>query len=152
MQYRIDEKGEFNVVGFLVETDFERAREDVSEVWKKFLSRYREIKNYVGGMKNYGVAVELDKIGRGFRYVACCEVSEFENVPIDMVMQIVSASKYAVFTHKGKLDKLRNTYEKIMSFMRKKGMKRKNYWFEFYDQRYRGDKPESEFEIWVAIE
>jgi predicted transcriptional regulator YdeE len=31
-------------------------------------------------------------------------------------------------------------------------MKQKPWWVEFYDDRWKGDKPESEFEIWIAIE
>jgi AraC family transcriptional regulator len=102
-------------------------------------------------MKNYGVCFENE--GKdSFRYIACTEVEDFENIPENMVMADVEGSKYAVFMHKGKMDGLGQTYWKIMEFLKEKGMKQKPWWVEFYDKRWKGDIPESEFEIWVAIE
>jgi len=152
MDYRTENKDSFKVVGLSVSTTVQGAGNDVPPVWGDFLKRYKEIKNYIGGMKNYGVCFETDKKACKFRYIACAEVSEFENIPESMIMAEVDSSKYAVFTHKGKLEGLNETYGEITQFMLKSGLKQKNFWFEFYDQKYRGDKPESEFEIWVAIE
>ncbi|MFH1290863.1 MAG: GyrI-like domain-containing protein [Nanoarchaeota archaeon] len=152
MDHRIEDKGKFKVVGLSIDTSVQNVQKDVPPVWEEFLERYKEIKHYIGGMKNYGVCFEKKKEDCDFQYIACCEVGDFENVPEKMVMAEVDASKYAVFTHKGKIEELSKTYGNIMAFMPSSGMKQKNFWFEFYDQKWNGGKTESEFEIWVAIE
>ncbi|MFH1802921.1 MAG: GyrI-like domain-containing protein [archaeon] len=152
MEYRLDKKEEFKVVGISASTSVKKSREEIPLIWREFLSRCKEIKKCVGDMKNYGIAIETDKTLGKFKYVACCEVNEFEDVPGGMIMEIVSESKYVVFKHLGKLEGLGKTYEDVMNFVKNEKMKKKGYWFEFYDHRYLGDKPESEFEIWIAIE
>ena len=152
MEYKILEKPGFRVVGVSVNTTVQNAPKDCPVIWEEFMKRYKEIKNYVGGMKNYGVCFEKSKEKCEFQYIACCEVSEFENIPENMVMAEVEKSKYAVFTHKGKLEKLGETYGGIMEIFKEKGLKQKPFWFEFYDHRWKGDKPDSLMEIWCAIE
>jgi AraC family transcriptional regulator len=151
MEYLVEEKPGFKVVGLSVDTSMEKVRNEVPPLWEEFMKRFKEISNAKGGMKNYGVCFETEK-NDGFRYVACSEVSDFENIPEEMVMADVEASKYAVFTHKGRIESLGKTYSDILAFVKEKDMKQKPWWVEFYDDRWKGDKPESEFEIWIAIE
>jgi len=39
-----------------------------------------------------------------------------------------------------------------MQEIQKTGRKQKDFWIEFYDSRWKGDKEESEMELWIAVE
>lgn len=153
MEYKEEKKPEMKFVGIGIDTSMQNATKDCPEVWQKFLKRYREIKNYVGGMKNYGVSINLNKKDCTFRYVASAEISDFEDIPEGMEKVEVSAQTYFVFIHRGRLDKIGQTYHRIMEEMPKNQKEQKEgFWIEFYDHRWKGDKDESEFEIWIPVE
>lgn len=140
-------------VGIGVDTSVQKASQDCPKVWQTFMERYKEIKNYVGGMKNYGVAINPNEKECTFRYVASAEVSEFEDIPEGMEKVEIPEENYFVFLHKGKLDKLGQTYGAIMEEMEKEPKKKQKeeFWVEFYDHRWKKDKDESEFEIWIPV-
>jgi len=138
-------------VGVGVDTSVQKAAIDCHAVWMEFTKRYKEIKHYTGGMKNYGVCFEKSKKDCAFRYAACAQVKEFEDIPKGMEEHDVPPSEYLMFIHKGKMEKLGETYWKIMEEMKKLDVKQGKHWIEFYDHRWRGDKDESLMEIWVPI-
>lgn len=152
MEYEEIKKPAMKFVGIGVDTSVQKAPEDCPKVWAEFMKRYKEIKNYVGGMKNYGVAVNPNQEECTFRYVAAAEVSEFEDIPEGMEKVDVPEETYLVFIHRGKMDKLGETYMKIMQEIPKTRMKQKEeFWIEYYDHRWRGDKDESIMEIWIPV-
>ena len=152
LEYTEAKKPAMKFVGIGIDTSVQNASKDCPTVWSDFMDRHDEIKNYVGGMKNYGVSINPDEKECTFRYIACAEVSEFEDIPEGMEKVEIPAESYLVFLHKGKLEKLGETYGKMMEEMPKTGKKQKDFWFEFYDHRWKGDKDESEFEIWIPID
>lgn len=153
MEYTETKKPAMKFVGIGADTSVQNAPKDCPVVWQEFMKRYKEIKNYIGGMKNYGVAINPNEKECTFRYVAAAQVSEFEDIPKDMEKVETPAETCFVFIHKGKLDKLGETYWKIMKEIPKTKLKQKEeFWIEFYDHRWKGDKDDSEMEIWIPVE
>jgi len=48
-----------------------------------------------------------------FSYIAGVEVGRLNNIPQGMFLKNIPPAKYAVFTHKGPLSRLKNTYNYI---------------------------------------
>lgn len=93
---------------------------EIPKLWgEQFLPRMGELKNVVGEQVCYGLCECMCKgeckCGQGsdFLYIAAREVSHFDEVPEEMVTKTVPAAKYAVFTHKGPVSTLQDTFQKI---------------------------------------
>jgi AraC family transcriptional regulator len=152
MQYKQETKNEMIFVGIGVDTSVQNAPKDCPEVWNKFMQRYKEIENYIGGMKNYGISLTHSNKDCTFRYIACAEVSEIGNIPEGMEKVESPKSDYLIFEHNGKLDTIGDTYGKIMEFLPTIDIEQDDqFWVEFYDYRWKGDKEESVMEIWVPL-
>ena len=152
MEYKEEIKGKMMFVGVGVDTSVSNAPRDCPDIWKEFMSNYKQIEHYIGGMKNYGVTTTKNVNMCTFRYTASAEVSEKGIVPEGMEFIEIPKSNYLIFEHKGKLDKLGQTYGQIMEFLPTTGKKQNpELWIEFYDHRYHGDKEESVFEIWIPL-
>jgi predicted transcriptional regulator YdeE len=143
------EKDEFKVVGLDCRTSVQECGKVLPALWQDFMKRADEVKNKKDDKVHYGMC--FAKKDCNFRYIACSEVSEFEKIPKGMKKEIIPAQKYAVFTHKGKIDKLGETYSKIMEEVKESGLKQDKIWFELYDNRYIPDSDKSEFDIWVSV-
>ena len=152
MEYKEEKKDKMMFVGVGVDTAVSNAPKDCPVVWKEFMTNCKKIEQCIGGMKNYGVSITKDANMCTFRYIAAAEVSELGKIPEGMEFIEIPESNYLIFEHKGKLDKLGQTYGQIMEFVPTTGKKQNpELWVEFYDHRYHGDKDESVFEIWVPL-
>jgi AraC family transcriptional regulator len=124
-------------------------------MWNKFLTRQEEIKHITGDC-NYGACFgEPEGVAEGeFEYVACWEVTDTNNIPEGMVVRQVPAYRYAVFTHKGKLDTLADTYNYIYeTWLPQSGeeVHPDKFDMEPYDDRFIQNSDDSEFDILVAL-
>jgi AraC family transcriptional regulator len=151
MDYIIEEKPSFKIVGLALETSLPKIGE-TSEVWQNFTERMSEISQELEEKQKYGLCFESGRGADKIRYIACTEVAEFENVPGGMVMAEVEESKYAVFTHKGKRSDLAAAYGKIRDTIKAKKMKSKGFWVECYDENWDESKGEGTIEIWISVE
>jgi AraC family transcriptional regulator len=150
----IKEKEEFKVVGLQITTTVQEciSNNPHPKLWKDFLEKAEKIRNRVGN-KSYGVSKEISKKECKFTSLACFEVDDLNNIPEGLTGMTVPKSKYAVFTHKGKLEDLTETYRKLYEEdMPKSGLKQKEIWMEVYDERYIHGSEDSIMEIWVAVE
>ncbi|ANE46181.1 hypothetical protein SY83_07750 [Paenibacillus swuensis] len=113
MEYMEIVKPAFRVVG--LEWKGPKSDESIPQTWQTFNERAHEIPNIVESEIAYGVCISIpgDDCG-GFRYIAAYEVSEGE-VPAGMTAFEVPTQKYAVFTHVGSVDRLKETYDAIYS-------------------------------------
>ncbi|MFC1691585.1 GyrI-like domain-containing protein [Nanoarchaeota archaeon] len=156
MEPKIIEKPEFKIVGLEITTTVQECMGDkqrITQLWKNFMSRLGEIKNQVNGKVHYGYSITISKKECSFRHIACVEVSEFEDVPEDMVKETVPASKYAVWTHKGDIKRIGETYGRLYEKdMPESGLMQKEFWFELYDDRFNENTEDSECDIYVAVE
>lgn len=145
MEYTISKKPEMKFIGIGIETSVQNASKECPVLWKNFMERLDEIKS-VDKMKSYGICVNPNNDTCKFRYVACSEVEDFSKIPENMEQIELPEKEFMIFIHKGKLEKLGNTYAEIMKLIPEPNYE---YWIEFYDERWKGDKEESEFEIWI---
>ena len=83
----------------------------IPELWEKFIP---EIGN-IPGQKDevtYGICCNPDGKG-GFEYIAGVEISKLDDLPERYRWVEVQPQQYAVFEHKGSLDRLPQTFQYI---------------------------------------
>lgn len=128
---------------------------EISDMWGEFMSRTEEVENLVERCTYGACFSNPEGAAEGeFEYVACYSVQPDTKVPEGMVMRQIPAHKYAVFTHKGKLENLGETYSYIYeTWLPQSGMELHEDMFdmELYDQRFEPGSDESEFDILVAV-
>ncbi|HOT76529.1 MAG TPA: AraC family transcriptional regulator [Candidatus Wallbacteria bacterium] len=158
MEPKIVVKKEFKVVGMRGQTCLKN--NVIPKMWENFFPRMGEIINRINKDTAYGIC-ECSDIGETqfndetlFNELVCVEVDRFDAIPKAMVCKTIPEQKYAVFTHRGPLYNLRQTYDYIY----KTWIPTSGYQmafkddFELYDGRFKGiDDPGSEFDIYVPI-
>ena len=152
MNYKVIERDEIKLVGMMERIVM--PNNTIGQLWGKFNSRFGEIKNIVNNMACYGVADNMAE-PNNFDETVATEVSDFEDIPEGMITKVIPARKYLVFTHKGLLadGSLMKTYEKIYSeILPTLEFKVDNdFNFELYDERFKHDSEDSEFDIYIPI-
>ncbi|WP_372371147.1 GyrI-like domain-containing protein [Candidatus Uabimicrobium sp. HlEnr_7] len=88
--------------------------QELPKLWETFIAQRNSITN----LKNnicYSLCFHIEDncTANSFLYMPCAEVNNIDNIPISMVAKTVPENEYAVFTHKGSLDKIKDTYEYI---------------------------------------
>lgn len=160
MEPKIVEKKAFKVVGMKRTTS--RKNNTVPQLWQEFLPRVQEIRNAISNQTLYGICLmnesvlEPEKVTEEteFEELVCMEVSDFGTIPQGMVTHELPTQKYAVFTHKGSLENLFDTYDYIYGTWVNKTEHELTlfYDFELYDQRFDMQNPaQSELDIYVPI-
>lgn len=90
------------------------------------------------------------------RYWGTREVSSQAPVPEGFSRVDIPAGKYAVFTHLGPISRIKDTIEYIYRqwLPKQTTMKRgdTDVEFEKYDQRFKMEEPDSQFEYWIPIQ
>lgn len=151
---RFENRSQFYVMGVSL-----RDNSDPTEKMRLWLDLYRVqsgIPNVVPGAE-FGVtyyAPDYDLTTRkGIVYLIGNEVSAPEYVPIGLTLRAVPQARYAVFEHRGTMDKLSDTYNYIFSEWLPKHKVRAlgQDIFERYDSRFSFDSEESVLEIWVPV-
>lgn len=155
----IREIGPVMLIGFRGKSSLKNNK--LFSMWNSFNSRVAEIQNLVGVQRGYGVCEVdpefdlnlFDESTESSHFIGA-EVSSLAEVPEGMQTKTLNGGKYAVFTHKGKLDTLAMTYDYIWgTWVLCSGYEidlRDD--FEFYDERYLGpDQETSEFDIYIPV-
>jgi AraC family transcriptional regulator len=162
MEPEIVELGEMTVVG--IQSLISSKHNLIPKLWEKFMSRDKEVKHMSNKNAAFGVSFDMQEIpSEGedakkeyqFFYLVGLAVDGTNNIPEGMTYKKVLAHKYAKFTHKGLLSKLTETYNDIFS----KWLPASEYTYdpvtgcdlEWYDNRFKMDSEESEFDIYVPI-
>ncbi|MEN6370874.1 MAG: GyrI-like domain-containing protein [Armatimonadota bacterium] len=132
---------------------------EIPRLWdEQFLPRMNELENVVNGDVCYGLCECMCKgeckCGQGadFYYIAAMEVSNFDEIPAGMATKTVPAAKYAVFTHKGPVSKLHETFQKIYTeWIPASGVEiAGNYNFEYYGECF-DNSENSLMDIYVPV-
>jgi AraC family transcriptional regulator len=154
MEHKIQEKGEFKVVGIELISNVQECIKNnpYPALWQRFMPKASEIKNRVNEKEFFGPCFTISQDECSFRSLAAVEVSECEDVPEGMKCEKIPANKYAVFEYKGVLKDLNSFYAEISEYMKEKGLKENGFWFEFYDERFIPDSEDSIMEVWCGIE
>lgn len=133
----------------------------LQESWVIFCSRIEEMGKSYLDTSRYGICeVALDFYKEQFdensksSYFIGVEASSFDEIPEGMTTKILKGGKYAVFTHRGKVDTLRMTYDYIWgTWLICSGIELdQRDDFELYNERFLGiDKEDSVIEIYIPI-
>ncbi len=155
MEPRIVEKPEILLVGVPFFGD--PAGGEFAQTWERFLEHEKAIPNRVNSHEFYGLefyTADMEKSHRWF-YLAGVEVSNLDEIPLALVAKRLPASQYAVFTVKGGLAKLGETFRYAYGawLPASNYVAAHPYDFEFYeDERFKGGEGEdSELEIYIPI-
>ncbi|MBD3231637.1 AraC family transcriptional regulator [Candidatus Dependentiae bacterium] len=130
MLFKIATKNEIKVMGVELKTTNQnnQAAIQIPQFWQKFYTQ--NIKDQIPNkIEDEILGLYIDYEGdftKPYSFVICCKVSCLENIPNGMVGKIIPASKYAVFSTKGKYpESLLKTWQ--------------NIWTSNLDRTYTGD-------------
>jgi AraC family transcriptional regulator len=123
---------------------------DIPMLWDRFNPLMDSIPNRVGAHA-YGLCVPVKT--PEFEYYAAVQVDSFDGLPADMLGVEVEAQDYAVFTHKGSLDNLRDTMAYIWGtwLPESKFTSPSNPDFELYGERFNPTIESSELDIYIPV-
>lgn len=152
MEPRIVEKGPFTLVGMIYFGDNQKG--EIPQLWNEFVPRMGAIEHPVAGA-TYGFCFTDDRANPNFWYIAGMPVERLTEIPAEMVAKTVPGATYAVFTHKGPLAGLGETYAHIYkTWLPTSGFElAANFDFERYDHdRFNPrDEARSELDIYIPI-
>ena len=126
------------------------------ELWKSFMPRRDEVKNILNidliSLQVYNEPLKFGDFNQEFEKWACKEVSNFANIPDEMLPFTLKEGLYAVFDYKGL-----NTNPAIFIYIFGTWLPNSNYLlddrphFEVLGDKYKNGDPNSEEEIWIPI-
>lgn len=156
---KIVDMSEIKVAGIRGETTLSDIK--LRELWKNANNMYHNIPHLVKGGRGFGICEACNENTLYtmndwvlFTEVAGFEVDSFEGLPSKFVKKILPAGKYAVFTHRGSLSMLPQTFEYIWGtwFLTTKEELDLREDFELYDDRFLGyDHPNSEVDLYIPV-
>ncbi len=131
------------------------------ELWERANAAFPQIPNLVPGGRGFGIceACQSNTLYTMnddvlFTEVAGAEVSSFDGLPEAFAKKIIPGGRYAVFTHRGTLSRLPQTFDYIWGtwFLTTKEEMDDREDFEMYDSRFLGyDHPDSEIDLYVPV-
>lgn len=150
MSFRTVTKGEFVIVG-LEHTGPYSTMEELPKLWERFMSRIAELQDRVNDKAELGVCYDEPQ---QFTYIVGAEVTDAANIPEGMISRRIPEHRYLVFTHRGDLSSLGETYKKIYDeWLPQSGYQRdaEAPFFEWYDERFHPDSKESELDLYIPV-
>mgnify|MGYP005650611267 CR=1 FL=1 len=125
----------------------------IQELWDTFMSRFTEVTNTANQEVAFGICCYPDAGVKTFDYIAGVLVTDDKNIPEGMVYYEIPERKYAVFTHKGSVANLPDTYKNIYDkWLTENGLEEALYEeIEWYDKRFKFGEPDSEMDIFVPV-
>lgn len=115
----INEMGELKLVGFRVLCAGDKYATEISKATQRLVARMSEIKNKQTPLQPVGAFVVENDNDNEDGYWICFEVKEYEDIPNDMVALTIPAQRYAVIRHIGANDEIRDSYNKLHSWIEK---------------------------------
>ena len=117
------------------------------DVWSILFSKIEEIPYRKHPIETLGI-IKRNEQG----YLAGAEVAQVIEIPEGMCLYEVPAGNYIGMTHRGPLNKINETFEKLIDWLFSNNYEQHDIvCFEVYDDRFKGDDIESEFELYVQI-
>lgn len=125
----------------------------IPRLWEDFGARLDEIPNRANDL-HFG-AISCDEGTEGHcHYLACVEVTSVDDVPTGMISRELAGGRFAVFTHKGPMDRFDRTVGYVYgSWLPRSGEKLRDApEIEIYGDKFNPVSPESEMEYAVPIQ
>lgn len=130
-------------------------------LWQSFRKQQAEIPNQLENARGFGICEachdnSLYNMNNDilFTEVVAVEVDSFEGLPKHFISKEIPGGRYAVFTHRGTLRKLPQTFGYIWGtwFLAAKEEMDWREDFEVYDERFLGyDHPDSEIDLYIPV-
>jgi AraC family transcriptional regulator len=145
------EKGKLMLIAGLSERYSYETCASIPSQWQRFVPHLGNIPGQVGNV-TYGVRSNSDDAGN-FDYLTGVEVESFDGLPKELTRLRIPARRYAVFTHKDHISKVRSTHYTIWSqWLPNSGHEAADAPdFERYDERFNPRTGSGGMEIWVPI-
>ena len=130
---------------------------EIGKLWDRFLPQMDKIKKsdrkYALGVCMPNHSEIVTKSSDQFVYIAGLPVDVEHTVPKNMVSCRLSAGKYAVFTHKGPISEIGHTLNYIWgTWLPKSSYEHRDAPdFELYDDRFKPDSADSEFDFYIPL-
>lgn len=152
MEPKILELDGFKFVGLRYFGD--NKNQEIKGLWGEFNKNCDKFKHVKTNSPAIGLCIMIPGEMEKFEYSAGFMVDSTADMDPMFVSRDVPPSKYAVFTHKGLLTNLMETYQYIFGVWAKKTDYKINELlnFEWYDDRFKDNDPSSEFDIYIPIE
>ncbi|KIO51241.1 GyrI-like domain-containing protein [Flavobacterium hibernum] len=156
MEARIEILKEKKLIGKHIDMSF--IENKTFQLWNGFMPRRKEINNTID-TNLYSLEVfplnHFDNFdpNNNFQKWAAVEVSNFDDIPLDMETLKIPAGLYAVFIHKGPATEAHTTYHSIFV----EWLPNSEYTvderphFAVMGDQYKKDDPNSQEEIWIPI-
>ena len=128
------------------------------QLFSAFMPRRKEIKNSINSdvfdLRVYPQHYFLDfSPSNTFKKWALIEVSEIQDIPVQMEHFTLEGGKYAVFTHRGPSADFGVFQYIFTEWLPKSGYRLDNRpHFEILGEKYKRQGPNSEEEIWIPIQ
>ena len=154
LEVRIERREAFDVLGFQIEGTMEPG--PIMDTWMKYMEAKPSMKGLVGG-SDYGVTYygpnHDGESMEGVCYLVGGEAKEVSELSEELVLHRVPSALYAVFSHKGPVDTINESYQYIFGqWFRETGRTPlMQDVFEEYGMDFIPDGKESITYIWVPI-
>src|SRR5262245_15176862 len=145
------EKGKLMLIAGLSERYSYETCGSIPSQWQRFVPYLGNIPGQVGNV-TYGVRSNSDDAGN-FDYLSGVEVESFDGLPKELTRLRIPAQRYAVFTHRDHISKVRSTHYTIWSqWLPDSGHEAADAPdFERHDERFNPRTGNGVMEIWVPI-
>lgn len=155
MKPRLETSNERELVGKRLSMNFADYR--VGELWKSFMPARKKITNNLTkeliSVTVYSLSYFADfKPTNEFEKWATVEVTNFDNVPLEMETFVLPGGLYAVFDYKGS-----STDHSVFQYIFGTWLPASGYdldnrpHFEILGNKYKSNDPDSEEEIWIPV-
>lgn len=125
-------------------------------LWQRFIGSVNKIAHRVDNIF-YGVCIEIDKDKQDFCYMACCRVTDFNELPQEFSPIIIPSQYYAVFPHKAPTSEIQKTISAAFDWLPKSNRKHTHastqsvHFFEKYFEDYDSAMQIGGVEIWLPV-
>ncbi|GAB2024984.1 AraC family transcriptional regulator [Lactovum odontotermitis] len=161
---RILELPEIKTAGLRGETSLQDNK--LRKLWEEASRQFSQLPHRVTNGRGFGICEACNENTLYtmtkdimFSEVAAAEVSSYDGIPENFVCKTIPGGRYAVFTHRGTLEKLSQTFDYIwgtwsLQLRAKAGeeIDGEREDFELYDDRFLGyDNPDSEVDLYIPM-
>ena len=156
MKIVVIEREKLQVIGMKITTNTEEMM--IPKFWDIFIKRMPEIELFTIPNCSLGICLggttKEDENSTRFDYLACKILTKKPDViPENMIVHEVPAGLFAVFTHRGNIDSLSETYQYIYDQWLEESVyeQEDRDQIEWYDARFQYDSDQSEIDIHIPI-
>ncbi|MBO8162801.1 MAG: AraC family transcriptional regulator [Brevibacillus sp.] len=150
MDFTPVKRSAFTIIG-LEHTGPYSTMDQLPKLWQDLFTRIDELTERVNEKAELGVCFDEP---HEFTYIVGVEAPSTANIPEGMTARHVPEHEYLVFTHRGHISKLSETYKKIYDeWLPQSGYQRDGDapFFELYDERFQPDSEDSELDVYIPI-